>query len=331
MGKKTAKVEPRPTPFASLIGQAVVARDRVYGESRIGGRPGVVLSIGGTIQVATNDLNRVFILDHPLEDFAWAWYWTPTRHAWGVATNLRAMIGPMKSTDVVVDALKRFIIESEDEMPAVKASTMPALPAVFVDHERHTCIVFEVMKGVTYFIPLVPGPFEVLEDNEEDFSREYKPLEDYPTKRAAELYVSYSQYLGASEDALNRLGTLVNITQQELDMAKAKKEAVKKDAGPTAATKVIKAKAGKVTAMVAEKPAKQKAAKDGTMLAGEGRRPSAASLFKQLIMEHKLTDDQIFATVKKEFGLDDSKRSYVSWYRNKLRKEGEQVPDAIKD
>ena len=57
-------------------------------------------------------------------------------------------------------------------------------------------------------------------------------------------------------------------------------------------------------------------------------RESAARLFQDLIMEGKLTDDQIFKRVQEKFGLDDSKRSYVAWYRNHLKKQGQTVPAA---
>jgi hypothetical protein len=59
------------------------------------------------------------------------------------------------------------------------------------------------------------------------------------------------------------------------------------------------------------------------------RGPSAASRFKELIMEGKLTDDGIFAVIQKEFGLDDNKRSYVSWYRKHLAKTGNNPPDPV--
>ena len=50
-------------------------------------------------------------------------------------------------------------------------------------------------------------------------------------------------------------------------------------------------------------------------------------MFKELIISGELTDDKIFEQVKAQFGLDDSKRSYVAWYRNNLRKKGVKVPD----
>lgn len=57
-------------------------------------------------------------------------------------------------------------------------------------------------------------------------------------------------------------------------------------------------------------------------------RDSAATMFKALIMEGKLTDDQIFAKVAEKFGLDEKKRTYVAWYRNYLTKQGENPPAA---
>lgn len=53
---------------------------------------------------------------------------------------------------------------------------------------------------------------------------------------------------------------------------------------------------------------------------------SAAGLFQDLIMEGELTDDQIFKRVQEKFSLDDSKRSYVAWYRNYLKKRGKTIP-----
>ena len=46
-------------------------------------------------------------------------------------------------------------------------------------------------------------------------------------------------------------------------------------------------------------------------------------------MEGGLTDDAIFEIVQEEFDLDASKRSYVAWYRNYLKKEGQNPPPAI--
>ncbi len=54
---------------------------------------------------------------------------------------------------------------------------------------------------------------------------------------------------------------------------------------------------------------------------------SASAMFKSLIIENEgkkkpKTDDEIFADVKTTFGIDDSKRGYVGWNRNWLKKQG---------
>ena len=40
-------------------------------------------------------------------------------------------------------------------------------------------------------------------------------------------------------------------------------------------------------------------------------------------------NDEIFAQVQKAFDLDDSKRSYVAWYRNNLKKTEAKVPEPV--
>lgn len=54
----------------------------------------------------------------------------------------------------------------------------------------------------------------------------------------------------------------------------------------------------------------------------EGDYKSAAAMFRGLITEGKLSDDDIFAAVQAKFGLDGSRRSYVNWYRKDLQKKG---------
>lgn len=50
------------------------------------------------------------------------------------------------------------------------------------------------------------------------------------------------------------------------------------------------------------------------------KRMSASARFKELIIEGGRTDEEIFKICQGEFGLSDDKRSYVSWYRNWLKK-----------
>lgn len=108
-----------------------------------------------------------------------------------------------------------------------------------------------------------------------------------------------------------------------------------------AADKAIGAKAPKTTkaakvAAVATPPAKAvKAAKAqpaALAKAREAKGPTAAAMFRELLMAdgktQKLTDDQIFAKVQEAFGLDDGKRTYVAWYRKDLQKKGQTPPPA---
>jgi len=52
---------------------------------------------------------------------------------------------------------------------------------------------------------------------------------------------------------------------------------------------------------------------------------SASSRFKDLILEGGRTDEEIFKICQAEYGLSDDKRSYVSWYRNWLKKNKPEV------
>lgn len=49
---------------------------------------------------------------------------------------------------------------------------------------------------------------------------------------------------------------------------------------------------------------------------------SAAQMFRDLILTGSYDDDQIFKMVQKEYGLDDSKRNYVAYYRRELKQKG---------
>lgn len=97
----------------------------------------------------------------------------------------------------------------------------------------------------------------------------------------------------------------------------------KKTAAKAAPAKATKATAKPAAAKTAKAPKAEKAAKEP----GE-KRESAAQLFKDLIMEGKLSDDKIFEKVQAKFGLDEKKRSYVAWYRNDLTKKGMNPPEA---
>jgi hypothetical protein len=197
-----------------------------------------------------------------------------------------------------------------------------AVPAGLVraDHNRHTCIEVKREAGIVSFIPLVIEGFELRTMSDEVFDQTYDPIPDYPVEKAARLYAEYATQLGGSKEAMLALANFTTVTEKEIDMAAAKKAAA---AAKTTASPKVKASASSAKAT----PKKTTTAKTVKKTTGE-KKPSAASMFKDLIMEGKLTDDQIFAKVQKEYGLDDNKRSYVKWYRNDLIKKGEKPPAA---
>lgn len=189
---------------------------------------------------------------------------------------------------------------------------------VKADFNRHTCIELSRQAGVVKFIPLDILGMEVREMSSQEFDRTYKPIEDYPVEKAAKLYAEYATQLGGTPEAMKALADIIPLTSKEIEMATAKKAT---SAKPETKSKPA-AKSAK--APVVTKGSKAPAAKKE---AGE-KKPSAANMFKELIMEGKKTDDQIFAAVQKAFGLDDNKRSYVKWYRNDLTKKGMNPPAA---
>lgn len=194
------------------------------------------------------------------------------------------------------------------------------------DHQRRTCIQVERANGHVKYIPLdVSTGLEVQKTSVESFDQRFTPMEGYPAEKACQLYLSYSQNIGATKEALDYLGQIVNVSKQELEMATTKKAAAaEKTATKSATKKPAPAKAPEVKAgrraidPVVKTPAKK---------AGE-KKPSAAQMFQDLIMEGKLTDDKIFEKVQEKFGLDEKKRGYVKWYRNHLKKQGMNPPEA---
>ena len=191
------------------------------------------------------------------------------------------------------------------------------------DHQRRTCIQVERAAGLAKFIPLdVSLGLEVHSTSVDSFDQRFTPMEGYPVEKACQLFVNYSQTLGATKEAMDYLGQVINVSKQELEMATTKKQVTaEKPAANPAAKKAAPAKATKPAVAKAAKPAAKPAK------AGE-KKPSAAQMFQDLIMASKLTDDQIFEKVQAKFGLDEKKRGYVKWYRNHLKKSGANPPEA---
>lgn len=210
-------------------------------------------------------------------------------------------------------------------------ATKKQAPAVVpcYDHQRRTCIQVERSAGLVKFIPLdIILGLEVHSTSADSFDQRFTPMEGYPVEKACQLFVNYSQTLGATKEAMEYLGQVINVSKQELEMATAKKQTTAEKPAATKAAKPAAKKAAPVKTAKAEKPA-AKAAKPAAKPAKAGeKKPSAAQMFQDLIMAGKLTDDQIFEKVQAEFGLDEKKRGYVKWYRNHLKKSGQNPPEA---
>lgn len=180
------------------------------------------------------------------------------------------------------------------------------------------------------------------------------PLKEDP-KAYAEVLKAYALHCGADPDAARVLSRLTKVTEEEFhrmtQVAKPAPKPAKTMAERKAAVETNVGKGGKKEAIAktpktATTPADKEAKKAANLAklkelnekkkaerAAAGpkeKKPSASGMFCDLIMAGKDTDDQIFAKVQKAFGLDDSKRSYVGWYRNKLLKDGKNPPDAKK-
>lgn len=189
-------------------------------------------------------------------------------------------------------------------------------------------------------IVLTSSPLTIIKMDASTWDASWTKVDGYPVSRAAKLLIGYSQDLGAYADALNALGRLTKLHPMEKETAVTVQTATPKTTTtktPKAAKEKPAAKPAKETkaSKAAAAPVKTgkdiKAAAKASKEAGE-KKPTSAARFRELLKEGgkvcKHTDDEIFAIVKKEFNLDDKKRSYVAWYRNDLKKRGETVPEA---
>jgi hypothetical protein len=188
---------------------------------------------------------------------------------------------------------KEVVAETTSEFGDIKAC---------IDYQSRTCIQLERSGPTVFYMPLDLDGFKVRRMAATLFDVTYQPIPGYPIKQACEHYLSYAHHYGAEDEALDWLGKVISISPKEREMAtkkRAEKIAVRSGVSGGAEKKV---------------PGEKKA--------------TAANMFKTLIMEGKLTDDQIFKKVQDKFSLPDKKRAYVAWYRNNLKKSGEKPPEA---
>jgi len=239
---------------------------------------------------------------------------------------------------------KKPVVKHQPEQstpPVVELTDAAKKAAIRTDRQRSTSIEVDRHDGVVTYLFFTAEGVDVAKLNARMYEDQFNlELRDYPLIKAVNHYIAFATRLGATNEAMEWLAKLVNrdITK-ETEMATTKKstsaasKAAKKPAAKKPAHKAPTAKErtafkekffGGKSGSTAKKPAAKPAAKKAT---GE-KRESAAQMFQDLIMEGKLTDDQIFKKVQNKFGLDDNKRGYVKWYRNHLIKNGKKPPKA---
>lgn len=196
-------------------------------------------------------------------------------------------------------------------------------PAFYKNSNGQTCLVLELDDDVARLIAMDSKGLKITKIPMKDklgfdpktgaeivvrtgFARDYAPISDYDVTKGAQIYLTHAKQCGAHKDAVEALASLVAVTDEDREIIRSKMQVVNiiKSPGPKAEKK--------------EKTMKP---------ASNGTRDSAASLFKELILAGTLSDDQIFAKVQQKYDLDEKKRSYVGWYRNWLRKDGQKPPE----
>lgn len=213
-------------------------------------------------------------------------------------------------------------------LPPLTPSQKKACQAIelVMDHEGRTAIVLKEEKTEVAFIPLLVEGLCVTYTSPSVFRQKFplsqrdpkspRSLQATSAAAAARCYVTHATFCGADKSALDELERLVPITVKEKEKIMSVKKADPKPekTAKKSAAKATKPEKGAAKASKPAKPTDEKKAK-----------PSVT--FRELIMQGKLTDDQIFAEVQKRHPeVGDDKRSYVAWYRNDLKKKGENPP-----
>ena len=221
------------------------------------------------------------------------------------------------------------------------------MTAAYQDRQRRTRIVVDadnedyslVKLDTSLGLRISTMPVDQFEDA-------FTEIEGYPIHKAIEQYVEFARYCGATQEVVDKFNYILDAEEKkgvDVKLTRLKLQQVKLLDGkaaktpsaasaddtppwddepeeerpkPTKKGKTTMAKQPKATVKVPSSPA--------TTNTGSIKQPrrTAASVFKDLILTGQYSDDEIFATVQKEFGLDDSKRSYVAYYRRELKNKG---------
>jgi len=249
---------------------------------------------------------------------------------------------------------------------ATKRVPRSAFSESFQVHQNHhgkTCIEIARANHAVRFIPLDVDVLRVEQKGAESFKRDWHVLDEYPVERAAVIYCTHAQLFGANDEAwawLQQIITRVTVDGEILPVRQDTIEDIEDMAAPQKPLRdpnfqqeLNKATTGRTSRTAAAAPlppppaptrrTRASATANGAVTAPQKpvrqpRGPSASSLFKELIMGTMIrgsasfgwTDDEIFAEVQTQYGLGEERRNYVAWYRNDLKKKGQNPPEAIK-
>jgi len=200
------------------------------------------------------------------------------------------------------------------------------------DREQRTCLVVSQDAEVTKFIPLeTESGLCICTTSTIQFTERFRTVPNHSLSKGAAVYARYAREVGATPEVMAFLGHFTSLTPQEVAMATNRKKtndettATKK----VAAKEKVAAKSPKIEKSIKGlKPTEAPAKKTESPKPSGEKKLTASKMFQDLIMEGKLTDAKIFEKVQAKFGLDDSKFSYVKWYRNDLKKRGMNPPEA---
>jgi hypothetical protein len=107
-------------------------------------------------------------------------------------------------------------------VPKKKSTTSPPKEtlAAYQDPQRRTCLMVRRAMGQVAYIPLITGKsVRMLQIKEASFDAIWKPVPDYPAVKAAQLFLRYTQDLGAEKDVLEALAAVIKVTPTQRERA----------------------------------------------------------------------------------------------------------------
>lgn len=317
MAKVKAAVEYKLSSFSTLPSQPEWQHSVQQGLLSI-----VLRSDKTTVTAVTMDVPKCLVRTYTHDEFREAFLPNLTVSRRLAAQQLKSMRFMGGIDPDVVNTLQAIIDDELDVRPPMDKS-------LFIYRSETGRHALARLDGDDHIFALTIEHGQVMERflEREDFESVYTPIiGTCYTSNAAKIFESYAAASGdrLSPDARAFLNELINGKTRSTKMA-------------TNAAKKVEKKVTKPTTEAAEKrsslaPAKSPAAVKAAKLTQAARprepRESASKMFRELIMDGKLTDDQIFQKVQAKFGLGDEKRNYVKWYRNHLKKTGKNPPAA---